>query len=327
MDRRRFLLTSLAGALAAPLAAGAQQAGKVWRIGCLCPPRSAPNSSLIQAFEQGLRELGYVDGQNIILEYRSENGEDEQLPRLAAELVRLRVDVLVASLPQRVAAAKKATTTIPIVMVNVGDPVEIGLVASLARPGGNVTGLSRLSGELIGKNLSLLKEALPRTVRVGALLNPTTPLSPVLARNAKRAAESLGLPLTIVEAKRPDDLEGAFSALATDRVEALLVLADGMFWGERKRIADLALRRRLPSMFSNIEYATAGGLMAYAPSSADPYRRAAVFVDKILKGAKPGDLPVEQPTKFELVINLKTAKALGLTIPPSLLLRADQVIE
>ena len=328
MISRRLFLAGSVTLLAAPLAAEAQHAGKVWRIGCLCPPRSVPdNRSFIQAFEQGLRELGYVDGQNIIIEYRSENGKDEQLPRLAAELVRLRVDVLVASLPQRTAAAKKATTTIPIVMVNVGDPVEIGLVASLARPGGNVTGLSRLSGELIGKNLALLKEALPRAVRVGALLNPTTPLSPVLARNAKRAAESLGLPLTLVEAKGPDDFEGAFLALATDRVEALLVLPDGMFWSQRERIANLALQRRLPSMFGNIEHATAGGLMAYAPSSVEPYRRAAYFVDRILKGAKPADLPVEQPSKFELVINLKTAKALGLTIPPSLLLRADQVIE
>ena len=325
MDRRVFIRAMAGGLLAAPLAAVAQP-GKVWRIGFLGASPSTVGP-FIQAFEQGLRELGYVDGQNIAIEYRSAQGKDERLPLLAAELVRLKVDVLVAALPQGAAAAKKATTTIPIVMVNVGDPVEIGLVASLARPGGNVTGLSRLSAELIAKNLALLKEAVPRALRVGALSNPTTPLSPVLVRNAKRAAESLGLQLKIVEAKVPDDLEGAFSALATDRVGALLVLADGMFWGERKRIADLALRSRLPSMFSNSEHADAGGLMAYAPSSVDPYRRAAVFVDKILKGAKPGDLPVEQPTKFEFVINLKTAKALGLTIPPSLLQRADRVIE
>jgi len=233
MDRRAFILTAAGGLLAAPLAVEAQP-GKVWRIGFLGASPSTVGP-FIQAFEQGLRELGYVDGQNIAIEYRSAQGKDERLPLLAAELVRLKVDVLVAALPQGAAAAKKATTTIPIVMVNVGDPVEIGLVASLARPGGNVTGLSRLSAELIAKNLALLKEAVPRALRVGALSNPTTPLSPVLVRNAKRAAESLGLQLKIVEAKVPDDLEGAFSALATDRVGALLVLADGMFWGERKR--------------------------------------------------------------------------------------------
>ena len=326
MDRRAFLGTLTGGLLTAPLAAEAQQAGKVWRIGFLggSPSTVGP---FIQAFEQGLRELGYVDGQNVAIEYRSTQGHDERLPLLAAELVRLKVDVLVASTTVRAVAAKKTTTTIPIVMVNVSHPVENGLVASLARPGGNVTGLTRLDLDLTDKNLSLLAEAVPGLVRVAVLSNPTEPANPPLLRRAKDAAGSLGLQLTIVEAGAANELANAFSVMVRARVSALLVLADGMFWGERTRIADLALRHRLPSMFGNTEFAKAGGLMTYSPDSVDPYRRVGYYVDRILKGAKPGDLPIEQPTKFEFVINLKTAKALGLTIPPSLLQRADQVIE
>jgi len=300
------------------------QPGKVWRIGFI---GDFPGGPLIQAFEQGLRELGYVDGQNIVIEYRSAGGTVERRPPLVAELARLKVDVLVVGLTQGALAAKNATTTIPIVMVNVADPVESGLVASLARPGGNITGLSRLTPELIGKNLEFMKVAAPRAIRVAVLSNPTNPGHLAMVRNSKRAAERLGLELRIVGAGAQNELEGVFSIMARERVSALLVLADGMFWVQRTRIADLALKNRLPSTFQNSEHAEAGGLMSYAPNSIAPYHRAAAYVDKILKGAKPADLPVEQPTKFELVINLKTARALGLTIPPSLLLRADHVIE
>jgi ABC-type uncharacterized transport system substrate-binding protein len=314
------------GLLAAPLTADAQPE-KIGRIGYLGP--SPSSGGLLQAFQEGLHELGYMEGKNVAIEYRytaSAGDIDERLPLLAAELVRLKPDVLVVSITVAALAAKSATTTIPIVMVNVDDPVGSGLVASLARPGGNVTGLSRLTPELIGKNLELLKEAVPKAARVAVLSNPRNPLHPELVRNAKLAAGSLGVQLKIVEARAPKELEGAFSTMAGERMSALLVLADGMFYVNRTRIADLALRNRLPSMFGSGDLSRAGGLMAYAPRSVDNYRRAATYVDKILKGAKPADLPVEQPTQFELVINLKTAKALGLTIPPSVLLRADEVI-
>jgi len=307
--------------LVAPLATEAQQAGRVPKVGFL------GGDPFIQAFDQGLRELGYTDGQNIVIEQISWAGQDEELPTLAAELVRRKVDLLVAGTTPRALAARNATTTIPIVMVNVADPVASGLVVSLARPGGNVTGLSRVSLDLIGKNLELLREAAPVVTRLAVLVNPTHALHPALLNSAKHTAALLTLKLEPVEAAAPKELEHAFSVIARKRVNALLVLPDGMFWGERRRIADFALRSRLPSMFGNTEHAEAGGLMSYAPNSFEPYRRAAYYVDKILKGAKPADLPVEQPTKFELVINLKTAKALGLTIPQTLLLRADQVIE
>ena len=322
MNRRAFLI-GLGAVLAAPLGAEAQQAeriGKVPKVGFL------GNPPFNHAFEQGLRTLGYADGHNIAIDYMPWT-LDEHLPRLAAELVRRKVDVLVAGTTYGALAAKKATTTIPIVMVNVTDPVATGLVASLARPGGNVTGLSRVTLDLVGKNLELLTEAVPRVVRLAVLSNPRHPLHAALLTSAKHVAESLRLELKHVEAGAPNELEGAFTVIAREHVNALLVLADGMFFDERKRIADLALRTRLPTMFANSEHAEAGGLMSYAPSSVEPYRRAAYYVDRILKGAKPADLPVEQPTTFELVINLKTAKTLGLTMPPSLLVRADQLIE
>jgi len=320
--RRIGLAVALALGLAlAPLATDAEQTGRVPKVGFL---GGAP---FIQAFDRGLRELGYTDGQNIVIEQISWAGQDEELPTLAAELVRRKVDLLVAGTTPRALAARNATTTIPIVMVNVADPVASGLVVSLARPGGNVTGLSRVSLDLIGKNLELLREAAPVVTRLAVLVNPTHALHPALLNSAKHTAALLTLKLEPVEAAAPKELEHAFSVIARKRVNALLVLPDGMFWGERRRIADFALTSRLPSMFGNTEHAEAGGLMSYAPSSLEPYRRAAYYVDKILKGAKPADLPVEQPTKFELVINLKTAKALGLTIPQTLLLRADQLIE
>jgi len=328
MDRRRFLLTSLAGAVAAPLGAEAQQQGKVWEIGFIGPSPSGTGAHLVQAFRQGLGELGYVEGRNIAIESRpTEPGDYERFRLLAVELIGLRVDVLVTSITQAALAAKKATTTIPIVMVNVDDPVESGLVASLSRPGGNVTGLCRMSPQLVGKSLATLKEAVPGASRIAVLSNPGNALHSIMVRSGTDVARSLGVRLTIVEAKAADGLEHAFGAMVRERVSALLVLVDGMFFYNRTRFGDLALRSRLPSMVPTSDYVQAGGLMSYAPNSADNYRHAATYVDKILKGAQPGDLPIEQPTKFELVVNLKTAKALGLTIPPSLLARADQIIE
>jgi ABC-type uncharacterized transport system substrate-binding protein len=311
-----------------PLTAAAQPAGNARRIGYLGPPASS--GGLLQAFRQGLRELGYIEGQNLIIEYRytvSGRDMDARLPLLAAELVQLKPEVLVVSIDQAALAAKGATTTIPIVMVNVGDPVGNGLIASLARPGGNVTGRSRMAPESTAKSLEILKEAVPRAVRVAVLSNPRNPLHLELLKNAKRVAESLGVKLEIVEVANPNEIEGAFSKMGRERMGALLVLPDGMFYFNRTQIADLALRNRLPSMFSTTELAEGGWLMSYSPSSIDNYRRVATHVDKILKGAKPADLPVEQPTKFELMINLKTAKTLGLTIPQSLLVRADEIIQ
>jgi putative ABC transport system substrate-binding protein len=329
MDRRAFIATVTGGLLAAPLAAEAQPTRNVRAIGFLGPPPSA--GGLVQAFQQGLRDLGYVEGQNIRIEYRYTDvalqGHPELFPRLAAELVGLKPDVLVVSVTEAALAAQKATSTIPIVMVSVPDPVGAGLASSLARPGGNVTGLSRESRDLIGKNLQLLKETLPDITRVGVLANPADPLKPAMVADAEKAARSLGVQLKVVEASAPSALEGAFSAMHTDKVGAILVVGGAGFYLSRTHIADLALRNRLPSVFQNREFVEAGGLLSYAPSTAANYRRAAFFVDKILKGAKPAELPVEQPTKFELVINLKTAQSLGLTIPPSLLQRADQVIE
>jgi putative tryptophan/tyrosine transport system substrate-binding protein len=329
MDRRVFIGSLTGGLLAAPLAAEAQPTPNVRAIGFLGPPPSA--GGLVQAFQQGLRDLGYVEGQNIRIEYRYTDvalqGHPELFPRLAAELVGLKPNVLVVSVTEAALAARKATSTIPIVMVSVPDPVGAGLVSSLARPGGNVTGLSRESRDLIGKNLQLLKETLPDITRVGVLANPADPLKPAMVADAEKAARSLGVQLKVVEASAPTALEGAFSAMHTDKVGAMLVVGGAGFYLSRTHIADLALRNRLPSVFQNREFVEAGGLLSYAPSTAANYRRAAFFVDKILKGTKPADLPVEQPTKYELVINLKTAKALGLTIPPSLLQRADQVIE
>ncbi len=313
-----------------PLAAEAQQAGKVYRIGFLGPPPSSGwGGQLVQPFQQELRELGYVEAQNITIEYRStERMNDERLHLLAAELVRLKVDVLVASVTQAALAARDATRTIPIVMVNVSDPVSSRLIASLARPGGNITGLtSRVGPEIVGKQLELLKEAVPKVSRVGVLWNPLSLDGRTFLREAEAAARSLGLQLHVVEARGPGDFDGAFSTMVRGRVNAVFVVADAIFFIHRTRIAGLAVRNRLPAMFGIRDLAEAGGLMAYGSNPRENYRRAATFVDKILKGAKPADLPVEQPTKFELIINLKTAKALGLKIPQSVLVRADEVIQ
>jgi ABC-type uncharacterized transport system substrate-binding protein len=330
IDRRTFLAGTGAALLTAPLTAAGQQPGRVFRIGLLAnvPLTDPGGGPLWGAFIQGLRELGYVEGQNITIEYRSSDGKYERLPNLAAELVRLRVDVIVVPAAQNGLAAKKITRTIPIVMASSGDPVAEGLVASLARPGANVTGLSGVVGpEIGGKRLGLLKEAVPKISRAAFLWNPANPASAAYVGEMKTAARSLKVQLHMLEVRERGEIERAFTAMAKERVDALLVLNDGMFLIHRIQIAALAAKQRLPTMFGGREYVDAGGLMSYAGSGRDNFRRAAAYVDKILKGAKLGDLPVEQPTKFELVINLKTAKALGLTIPPSLLARADEVLQ
>ena len=329
MNRRAFLSALSGSLLAAPLAAEAQL-GKVFRIGILSnvPLTDPEGARLWGAFIQGLRDLGYVEGQNITIEHRSSEGKFDRLPDLAAELVRLKVDVIVTPALQNALAAKQATRTIPIVMASSGDPVGAGLVASLARPGGNVTGLSVLGFEIVGKQIELLKEIVPEVSRMAVLGNPTSQeVYPLWLGQVKVAARSLGVQLQTLEARGPDDFERAFAAMTRERAGALFVLGDGMFLLHRTRIAELAAKHRLPAMYPVRGFVDAGGLMVYGPSPHDSFRRAATYVDKILKGAKPADLPVEQATKFELVINLKTAKALGLTIPQSVLVRADEIIQ
>ena len=327
MDRRRFLVASLAGVIAEPIAAEAQQAGKVPRIGVLSGgSRSDPAPRGVDAVQQGLRELGYVEGQSIAIEYRWAEWKHERLPALAAELVRLKVDVIVATIAVAVEAAKHATKAIPIVMV-ANDPVAAGFVASVARPEGNITGLSMMTPEVVAKQLELLREVVPKISRVAVLGNPANPGNAPQVRAAEMAARALGLRVQPLEARRPSEIDGAFAAMTRERAGAFLVLLDPMLVGHRERIADLAAKGHLPAMYALRQHVEVGGLMAYGADIFDLFRRTAIFVDKILKGAKPADLPIEQPTKYELVINLKTAKALGLTIPPSLLLRADQVIE
>ena len=328
MTRRIALVLTLAVCiLLAPRAAGAQQSGKVHRIGFVGTRSASDTSPQLDAFRQGLRELGWVEGQNIVIEHRYAEGRFDRLPDLAAELVRLKVDIIVAPASPAAAAAKNATETIPIVMVGVSEPVGLGLIASLARPGGNITGTSAIWPELVGKQLEQLKEIVPKVRRVAILSNPANPAHALSIREVKVAARSLGVQLQLLEARGPTEFDGAFATMAKERVGALLVAADPVFSLHRTRLADLAAKSRLPTMHGLRENVEAGGLMSYGPSSPDTFRRAATFVDKILKGAKPADLPVEQPTKFELVINLKTAKAIGLTMPRSLLLRATEVIQ
>ena len=282
---------------------------------------------LLEAFREGLRELGYVEGQNIAIESRWAEGKQDRLPALAADLVRSKVDVIVVLSGAATQAAQRATRTIPIVMSTVADPVGSGLVASLARPGGNVTGLTITSPDLAGKQLQLLKEVVPDVSRVAFLRNPDNASSAAFLREAEAAARALGVRLQTLEARNPQEIDSAFAAMTRERAGAFLILPDGIFVSQRKQIAELAANRRLPSIHGMTEYAEAGGLMAYSTNFLDQQRRAASYVDKILKGAKPRDLPVEQPTKFELVINMRTARALGLKVPPSLLLQADRVIE
>jgi len=324
MNRRAFV-TGLGAVLAAPRAAGAQQAGKVYRVGILSPG-GVPER--IEAFRDGLRQLGYADSQNVVIEVRDADGKADRLPGLAADLVRLKVDAIVAAGSDAVRAAQQATRTIPIVVaVGGGDLVARGLVGSLARPGGNITGLTTLSAVIIAKRLQLIKEAVPKATRVAVLWRRDNPAHQPTLKELEGAAASIGVQLQRAEAREAAELDAAFAAMTKGRAGAVLLLGDVLFESQRGRIADLAARAKLPAMYFAKLFVEAGGLMSYATDQNDLYRRAATYVDKILKGAQPADLPVEEPTKFELVINLRTAKALGLTIPPSLLLRADQVLE
>jgi len=314
--------------LAASLATDAQQASRVPRIGYLEFGTAAPGTPLLEAFRQGLRELGWVEGQNIAIEVRYAEGKRDQLPELAAELVRRKVDLIFASTTPAALAAKHATTTSPIVIGFVGDPVGSGVVASLARPGGNITGWTHLAGlELAGKRLELIKETVPGATRIGALWNPANPGNGPFVKELEAAAQALKVQLQPVGVQDPKELDSAFAALARQRTEALVVVADGMFLAQRDRIIALAARSRLPGMYPSTDLVEAGGLMAYSVNLPEMYRGGASYVDRILKGARPADLPVERPTRFYFVINLRTAKALGLTIPPSLLLKADRIIE
>jgi putative tryptophan/tyrosine transport system substrate-binding protein len=325
MDRRAFISGITLAPLAAPLAVGAQQAGRVWRVGYLSLA-SGP-SPRSEALRQGLRELGYVPGQNIAIEDRWADGDLERARAAAADLARLNVEVIVTGGPQATGAAKEATATIPIVMAVDYDPVGAGFVASLARPAGNITGLSALNPELSGKRLGLLKEIVPRLARVAVLWNPSEPNAETYWRETQRAARAMDVHPQSLEVRVPRDLEGAIQAARRGRANAFTVLTDPVTLYHRAQLAELAAKHRLPAIYSERLFVEAGGLMSYGANDREMHRRAALFVDKILKGAKPSELPVEQPTTYELVINLKTARALGLTIPPSLLQRADQVIE
>jgi putative ABC transport system substrate-binding protein len=321
VDRRTFIVGGVV-AFAAPLAAGAQQLPKVPRIGVL-----EANPGFDNAFHDGLRQLGYVEGKNIAIEWRLAHARAERFPELAAELVRLKVEVIVATNNPAVAAAQKATKTIPIVMVIVTDPVRLGFVASLARPAGNITGLTIQTPELAGKRLQLLKEAVPNLTRVAVLWDPTEPGRRELVKETEVAAPRLGLQLQSSEARSPSEIGSAFTVMTREGVGAVLVYGSSMLYAHRATIAELAAKSRLPTMCPGPEWMDAGFVMSYSASLNDMYQRAPYFVDRILKGAKPADLPVEQPTKLGLVVSTKIAKALGLTIPPSLLLRADQVIQ
>jgi putative ABC transport system substrate-binding protein len=327
VDRRRFLLTSLAGTVGAPLAARAQQARKSARVGRLSPLSAEVDAPFMSAFRDGMQALGWIEGQSFTLVSRFADGKPDRLPQLAASLVQDGVDVILSGSNPGALAAKNATTRIPIVIVTTGDPIQGGIIASLAHPGGNVTGLTALGGVLSGERLELLKQALPGLKRVAALTNPIAPYTAPFLKEQDRVARELGLQLLVLSARTRAELDGAFTTLTRHRAEALMVLSDVMFITERRAIVEQAARHRVPAVYFDREFVHAGGLMFYGASLVDMYRRAATYVDRVLKGAKPADLPVEEPTKFELVINLKTAKALGLRIPPSLLARADQVID
>ena len=328
LSRKITALATGAHLLALSLPVKAQQSKKIALVGYLAPVFlcSGPIPSL-EAFRQGLRELGYVEGETIAIECRSAEGKLDRQPDLVAQLIQLKVDIIVAAGGEPTArAAKQATQTIPIVMTNVGDPVVTGLVANLARPGGNLTGLVTMSPELSGKRLELLKDAFPKTSRVALFWNSSNPEQEPQIKEIKIAAQGLGILLQILEVRGPTDFDKAFSVITKEGTDALLILPDPLSNNHGKRITDFAGKNRFPAMYPRMEFVDVGGLMAYGPSYNDLFRRAASYVDKILKGAKPADLPIEQPTKFELVINLKTAKQIGLTIPPNVLARADRVI-
>ena len=328
ISRRAFVGSLTGGLLTASLVAEAQRATPRYRIGVLLAFPATAVAPHIEALREGLRELGYLEQQNLVLEVRGVTTAQglAGLDRLADDLVRSKVDVLVASSTPATLAAKRATSTIPIVMIAVGDPVGYGLVTSLARPGGNVTGVGNVARDLTGKQMQLLKEVRPDATRIAVLRNPASPVSAPLWREAQAAGESLSVQLQHVEVREPRELESAFAAMKRNRAAGIVILADPLFLGERRRLAELARQAGLPTVFQRNENVEAGGLMSYGPKLTEQFRQAAVYIDKILKGAKPADLPVEQPTKFELVINLKTAQALGITMLPTLLFQADEVI-
>ncbi len=308
------------------VAAEAQQSKKVQRVGILLVSTREATAHLVEAFRHGLRDFGYVEGRNITVEQRFGEGKVERLSDLAADLVRLNVDVIVAATPPAILAAQQAAKTVPIVMVATGDPVALGFVTSLARPGGNITGLTILSVELSGKQLELLTEIVPRASQIAVLWNPNSPDTKLAFKETQGTAKAQKLKLLSLTVQRGEDFDSAFQEASKHRPDALIVLQDALTFTNRKMIADLAAKRRLPAIFGLTEAVEAGGLMAYGPNRVDQYRRAAAYVDKILKGTKPADLPVEQPKKFEFIINLKAAKQIGLTIPPNVLARADRVI-
>jgi putative ABC transport system substrate-binding protein len=328
MNRRHTVLALLA-VIAAPLASHAQQQGKIWRVGFLVPRRrpDSIDSDFLGAFPRGMHELGYVEGKNLVIEWRFADGKSERLSDLAAELVRLKVDVIVSASSQAIRALQKATTAIPIIMATSGDPIGSGFVKSLARPGGNITGLSNLTSEIGSKQLELLLRMVPELSRVAVLVNPVNPSLATFLNYVQAAARTVSVTVLPVEARTAQEIENAFPMMTQGNARAVIVATDGLFIQQYRKIAELAAKNRLPSVSQIREYVEAGGLMSYGPNLAEQIRRAATYVDKIFKGAKPGDLPVEQSTKFELLINGTTARALGLTISSELRLRADQVIE
>jgi ABC-type uncharacterized transport system substrate-binding protein len=326
MDRRGFL-KGLVTLLTAPLAAEAQQTGRLYRIGFLGNSTATLEANLVGPFREGLRDLGYVEGQNIVIEYRWAEGKYERFPALISELLARKVDVIVTAGTPASLAVKEATNSIPLVMVAVGDPVGSGLVASLARPGGNLTGLVSIAPDLEGKRLELLTEVIPKLSHVAFLLNPANVFHVASEKQARAAAKVLRLKVEFVAVRAESEFDRAFQTISNERPGALVMLADRLFLHHRARIVDFAARNRLPTVYAYTELVEAGGLMSFGPSYPGMHRRAAYFVDRILKGVKPADLPMEQPTKFDLVINLKAAKALGLAIPQSVLLRATEVIQ
>jgi putative ABC transport system substrate-binding protein len=329
MISRRTMLAALGvGALAAPLASLAQQRpARIPRIGYIDTSSADIASIRLDRLRAGLHDLGYAEGKNIIVEVRWAETRYERLPALTAELLKQELDMIVAAGPAAIQVVQRATTTVPVVIVASGDPLAFGFVASLSRPGGNITGLSPIGADLSSKYLELLRVAIPKLSRVAVLMNPGHPRHPDYLKNIQAAAQTTGVTVLPVQAGTPSQIGAAFGVTKRDRAGALIVLGDGLFFSEARRIAELAVQQRLPTMFSTREPVESGGLMSYGPNLAEQFYRAATYVDKILKGAKPADLPVEQPTTIELVINLKTAKAIGLAIPQELLLRADRVIE
>jgi putative ABC transport system substrate-binding protein len=329
-NRRKLVIAFGAGALAAPFASFAQPQGRVWRVGYLASQRrpvSLDVDTQSGAFRQGMRELGYVEGKNLVIEWRFAEGRTELLPVLAAELVQMNVDVILSEGTTSTRAAQQATTIIPIVIGNAGDPVGSGFVKSLARPGGNITGLSNIAPDISSKHLEMLRSFVPKLTRVAVLVIPDNASHAAILKSVQTAGQRVGINIVEVQARAPQEIPAAFSKIIQERAGALIVARDPLFYEQRSQIADLASKYRLPSIAARWEFARVGGLMSYGTSSVDSYRRAATYVDKIFKGAKPADLPVEQPMRFELFINGKTAKALGLKIPQSLLIMADKVLE